>query len=353
MKVTKRRFNQLKKKLWKNPEVIDELFSNDRWLEHTNSDAPSKSQSEKMHQYILEHAFKIQGPEKLPYVSKHLTYQIFKYAAAAVIFTTISIGLWTYEWNTQPHALVKSEQRLHKKNIVVLPVVWELVTNTGSKIKKVHLPDLTVVDLYPQGTLKYEKGFSKPQRNIYLTGKSYFKVKRNPDRPFNVFAGGLKTTALGTSFTINTPAGRNRTSVILHTGKIVVSPELSTSRQKPVYLIKAESGLVYDIKSQVANLVAPKVTPFTKIPALETLINRDGNVLTLKNISLVEVIRLLGESYNVKIQSRRKEISNITYTGVVNLEKESLESVLQVIALINDMTVTKSADAYIIQKTNK
>lgn len=204
--------------------------------------------------------------------------------------------------------------------------------------------------LYPSGILKYEGDFSKTLRNVYLTGKAYFKVKKNPQRPFTVYAGGLKTTALGTSFTINTVAGKLQTSVQLHTGKIVVKPEDLKSSQKPVYLSTAESGLIFDRAQQSASLIQQPKTVKVK---LKVSLVREGNIITMKNIPLKTVCKMLSESYNVKILPD-DSINNITYTGEVNTDKENIESVLNVICLINNMSLSRGPDQeYILQTSNK
>jgi transmembrane sensor len=383
MKANDRRSNTLKTKLWNNPEVINKLLSDQDWLAHQEDAQLTEQQSGKMYDHILEHTQpqhqervspieqsrqKIQShqketnlpqeqelPEGQNYTAslRPLMYRITRYATAAVVFVALGFALWTFRWRPQPHADI--EVSAIQKDMV-FPVQWELVSNKTSKVKKVRLPDRSTVALYPGGTIKYETLFRKPNRDIYLSGKAYFKVQKNPYRPFSVYAGGLKTTALGTSFTINTIAGHQQTSVKLHTGKIVVSPELASSRQKAVYLTAAESVLMYNTVLQVASLVHQRtsIKPVAKQPVFEKVLERNGNTLTIKNIPLAEVIKLLSESYQVSIQSDARDIDNITYTGVVNLEKDSIESVLQVIALVNNMTVSKGEqDTYKLQKSNK
>jgi transmembrane sensor len=383
MKATDRRSNPLKKKLWKDPEVINQLLSDQEWLAHQEDAQLTEEQSGKMYDHILEHT-QPEHPELVSTIEQSrqeiqshqkdtnllqeqellegqnyteslrpLIFRITRYSTAAVVFVALGFALWTFRWRPQPHADI--EVSAVQKDMVS-PVQWEVVDNTTSKVKKVRLPDRSTVALYPGGTIKYETAFRKLNRDIYLNGKAYFKVQKNPKRPFSVYAGGLKTTALGTSFTINTTAGHQQTSVKLHTGKIVVSPELVSSRQKAVYLTTAESGLMYNTVLQVASLVHPHtaIRPDVKQPVIEKVLERNGNTLTIKNIPLAEVIKLLSESYQVSIQSDARDIDNITYTGVVNLEKESIESVLQVIALVNNMTVSKAEqDTYKLQKSNK
>lgn len=65
------------------------------------------------------------------------------------------------------------------------------------------LEDGTEVWLHPSSTLKYPVCFTGPQRNVTLTGEAYFKVAKNPDKPFRVHCNGVVTEAVGTEFNIN------------------------------------------------------------------------------------------------------------------------------------------------------
>ena len=331
----------LKKKLWKNPEIINELFNNEEWKKYQYENKLTETESEKIYQNILQEVLRKKQLEENRYKLKSVVFGAAKYAAAAALILIAGWVIYQKGAPAKKTAMSSNQFAAVQKERITQPESWEEATNKNSWVQHVALPDSSVVSLYPHSTIKYEKGLSKPLRDIYLTGKAYFKVKRNPKRPFSVYAGGLKTTALGTSFTINTKEGRQRTSVRLHTGKIVVSPELKSSKQTPVYLTKAESGLTYDREKQVASLIK-KQAPVQAV--LETSLSQTGNRIIMKNIPLVKVISLLGDAYHVKITADRKEIGNITYTGEVNTDKEDIESVLRVICLINNMSLSKGAE---------
>lgn len=349
MKARNRYTDYLKKKLWKNPELIDEIFNNEEWKKHQSENELPVAASNKMYAHILQSVLRKKKAEENRSKLRSVFYTAGKYAAAAVFVLVVG---WIISINNSGVSKVKSS-RLAKvqHSIVSQPLAWVEVSNTDTDIAHISLPDSSVVTLYPQGVIKYEKGFSKPLRDIYLTGKAYFKVKRNPQRPFSVYAGGLKTTALGTSFTINTRAGRRKTSVQLHTGKIVVSPESKSSAQPAIYLSKAESGLLYDRRKQEASLMK---NPVLLKPVLEISLSHIGPKISMKNIPMLKVISLLIEAYQVKIIASNQEIGNITYTGEVNTDKENIESVLQVICLINNMTLSRGTDQeYILKNSNK
>lgn len=337
----------LKKKLWKNPEIINELFNNEEWKKYQYENKLTEAESEKLYKNILQEVLRKKQQEESRFKLKSVVFVAAKYAAVAALLLIAGWVIYQKGSPAKKREVTTSQFETVQKDNIAQPENWEEATNANSWVLHVALPDSSVVSLYPHSTIKYEKGLSKPLRDIYLTGKAYFKVKRNPKRPFSVYAGGLKTTALGTSFTINTKVGRQRTSVQLHTGKIVVSPELKSSKQAPVYLTKAESGLTYDRGKQVASLMKKQI-PVKLIP--ETSLSQTGNRIIMKNIPLVKVISLLGDAYQVKIIADRKEIGNITYTGEVNTAKENIESVLRVICLINNMSLSKGTEQEYILK---
>lgn len=348
---TKNRYTEyLKKKLWKNPEIINDLFNNEEWKKYQYENKLTEAESEKIYAAILQEVLRKKQQEENRNNLKAVFSAAVKYAAAAVFL--LIAGWIIYQSGSADKKAEPDTAKFTalKKNEIIQTVSWEQETNQNSWVEHVALPDSSVVTLYPHSTIKYEKGLSKPLRDIYLTGKAYFKVKRNPERPFSVYAGGLKTTALGTSFTINTKDGKHRTSVQLHTGKIVVSPELISSKQAPVYLTKAESGLTFDRKRQLASLMKEQI-PANPVP--ETSLSHAGNRIMMKNIPLVKVISLLSDAYQVKIVADRKEIGNITYTGEVNTDKENIESVLRVICLINNMSITQGTEQEYILKLSK
>lgn len=347
MKARKRGTEQLRKKLFKNPEIINDLFSNEEWEQHQPTDELSEEKSAAMQQRILQLIELKENAEARKLSIRSGFYTAGRYAAAAAVFLIFAWVVYQ-DWNPAKPAKDFNIAAVKNNSADQNTIIWDEVSNNTDAVKHIPLPDSSVVALYPQGKLRYEKGLSKPFRDVYLIGKAYFKVKRNPARPFSVYAGGLKTTALGTSFTINTVAGNERTSVKLHTGKIVVSPETSTSKQQPLYLTKAESGLIYDRQSQLASAMK-QPTPVKIIP--ETSLTHEGNLITMKNIPLVKVVALLSNAYQVSIQANNKEIGNITYTGEVNTATESIESVLNVICLINNMSLSRGAEQeYILQK---
>lgn len=80
-------------------------------------------------------------------------------------------------------------------------------TTTGQRARIV-LSDGTEVRLGPSSRLRYPAGFGPDGREVTLEGEGYFRVARDPRRPFRVHAAGSVTRVLGTRFGVAaSPAG--------------------------------------------------------------------------------------------------------------------------------------------------
>lgn len=72
-----------------------------------------------------------------------------------------------------------------------------------NEMKKIQLPDSSVVYLNVKSTLSYNpKTFNTNKRRVDLVGEAFFEVKKNPEKPFIVYGGELITTVRGTSFVV-------------------------------------------------------------------------------------------------------------------------------------------------------
>ena len=75
-------------------------------------------------------------------------------------------------------------------------------TNTFNHALTVNMEDGSMVTLQPGSTINFPQHFHSDKREIYLAGEAFFKVSKNPGRPFLVYYNNLVTHVLGTSFNI-------------------------------------------------------------------------------------------------------------------------------------------------------
>lgn len=341
MKATKRGFT----KSVQYSRFIKKLFSNEEWQSFKPSSGLPEETSEKMYAFIIREVDMAREKEA---IRKNFRLKLLysgKYIAAASIITLVSFGLWFLATSEPGQPMKSPVAKLNKQTIPE----WEEIRNTGLNISKIHLPDSSSVKLYPNSSVRFAKIFKKDFRSIYLIGKAFFEVKKDPKRPFSVYAGGLKTTALGTAFTINTAERGKRTSVKLHHGKIVVR-SVAVPSQPPIYIAKAGAGLVYDPAMKTALLV-PVSRP-VKLAPEASIIYEEGAII-FKNTPLLSVMQVLKETYQVKINAENSIIGNTTYTGKIDPQKETAEEVLKVICMINNLTLQSiGKQEFIIKKHN-
>jgi ferric-dicitrate binding protein FerR (iron transport regulator) len=133
-------------------------------------------------------------------------------AAAAAVLGIITTSAYLWQQEVMPATL-------HVKHM-------DTLSNNGPGVKLVHMPDGTAVWLNGYSMLMYDENYNVKKRELWLKGEAYFEVGANEEKPFSVNAGGLITTALGTSFNIATPSDADSSiHVSLISGKVAVSAE--------------------------------------------------------------------------------------------------------------------------------
>jgi ferric-dicitrate binding protein FerR (iron transport regulator) len=143
-----------------------------------------------------------QGPKKTHLRRFHPSYR----AVAALLVVLLGIGS-LITWQVQRYTR---------------PDVIRFVAD--GRIKKVQLPDSSVVFLNVGSTLSLDpKTFNTRKRRVSLVGEAFFKVKKDPEKPFQVDGGELLTTVLGTSFDVKAYPGVKENVVSVRDGVVEVA----------------------------------------------------------------------------------------------------------------------------------
>lgn len=129
------------------------------------------------------------------------------------------------------------------------PIEYVTVTNPSGKIQQVSLPDSSIVWLNASTTLHYARSFPK-HRKIKLEGEAYFEVTHDAQSPFQVDAGGIQTTVLGTRFNIKAYPSGETTNVSLISGKVKVADS-----SKDLAVLVPSTQLLYDRNDKIAKTV--------------------------------------------------------------------------------------------------
>lgn len=343
--------DQIRKKIWDDPAIIDDIFPDEDWQTFEGDPLHDHTPSIKMAKHIEEEILKEKDRQERSERRTRRLQRFTRYAAAAAILVLLSFNLWRWITPAEDSPTPSYVQQHEKSN---LDSIWTSVTNNEHHAKTLTLPDQSTLKLFAKSTVKYLRDFSADSREVYLDGKAYFSVTKDASRPFSVYSGETKTTALGTSFTINTRSHSKYTSVQLHTGKVVVASLANKPAFENVFLNRVGERLVLDADMRIVEHKRSVAKKPAAIASTSVEKKKNISLLQLDNIPLTEVFIALTAAYDTPIKIGEQAISKIQYTGSIDPQRETLEDVLTVVCLINDLRyVTESDGSYTIYSQDK
>ncbi|HVW61220.1 MAG TPA: FecR domain-containing protein [Puia sp.] len=315
-----------------NPEKLAQYLTEDSWEDFT-ADARQEVPTAKM-RHVIEDT--IGRPAATPPVAPVRRIH-FGWVAAASLAALTVLGFLLYK---------KAPGRVTPDIAAVAPLQIKKqapqskdIRNTSSKTLICFLPDGSKVGLSRSSTITFDSAFTNGRRDIFLEGQAVFTVKKDNARPFTVHSKGIATTALGTVFSVSDKKG-GYTMVHLFSGRVVVKKEKQDRSFKDIYLMPGQQLTINkeDFTIQIKDTrpaagVEKPVTP----SATQQALHFDSRPLT-------EIFSLLQKEYNVSISYDPATLQNMTFTGLLNRDKESLDSFLSTLCDLNDLSLKKISD---------
>lgn len=229
-------------------------------------------------------------------------------AAAAVMLLMLSTSIGIYL--TQNRA---SEQE---------PVYVERTMPAG-KTAILTLSDGSKVHLNSESTLRFPKQFGSKTREIYLDGEAFFEVTADEDRPFEVYAGNLKTTVLGTAFNVKAYPGEQQTQIAVEHGQVAVEKEDSTRMSM---LVTPNQWATFDKKNKKLKKESGDI---------HRIVAWKEGILLFHDRTVAEVTEMLERWYGTDIAVENEALNNCVLHG--EHKEESLENVLEAMQFALDM----------------
>lgn len=201
----------------------------------------------------------------------------------------------------------------------------------------ITLPDGSTVILNSNSSIVLNKDFNKCKRDVFLIGNAFFKVAKNPQKPFTVTTEKIATTALGTEFYVR---GRQTDSkdieIDLLEGKVKVADTRKNDKKTTVFLLPGEKG----VSRKGMNLQKGKFDSLQ----LRSWIN--GRIAFDKT-PMSNVLEQLEEWYQVKIIVKNPEIKKHFISG--EYQDASLQDVLKIVCFSIDCQYSFAGDSVIIE----
>lgn len=252
-----------------------------------------------------------------------------KWTAAAAMILLTAGAMWLHYNTGEKTTPVIAVAEIEKNPLIV-------ESNKSDSVRRLVLSDSSVVKLAQGSSISYHASFDTGRRDIRLSGKAIFEVKKNAERPFTVYAGNISTTVLGTRFMMNTLL-QNKISVRLFEGKVVVRSAVGTLGMKDVYLKPGEQ-FVMDNRSRQFTVKSFRETRNIPLPVQVT--DTTSISLEFNQEPLGKVLASIGKQYNVAFKFSDNSFNNMLITGKL-LPSDSLDVVLSMLGNINGLAFKK------------
>jgi transmembrane sensor len=234
---------------------------------------------------------------------------------AAAVLILIGAG-WIF--------FVVKQQREPRVSVLVSKTIIQ--QSVKGQTKFVMLPDGSRVVLHGNTRIEYDRDFNSQTREVSLSGEAYFDVVhlntagRKP-RPFVIRTGKIRTTVLGTAFSIKSLPTGGEVVVTVTRGKVRVD-----DGERHTSLLTANQQMTYNTHTTVADEKAVKSQELT------AWVQAD---MVFQETPFGELAEMLAKRYGVKIAFQNPQLQNCLITGRFS-GTETLEEVFKVLTLTSN-----------------
>lgn len=162
-------------------------------------------------------------------------------------------------------------------------------TGPGQKMR-VKLPDGSSVFLNTLSSVQIPENYGAENREVILKGEGWFEVEKNPEKPFIVHAGKIRTLVLGTKFNVSAYRDDSIATVSLVEGKVQVDMGDDAAKRQ---ILKPGDQLIYTRKDSTAI-----VRSFIK----ESAVGWKDNILSFDYDTWPNAARKISRWYGVKVK---------------------------------------------------
>ncbi|WP_428666145.1 FecR family protein [Runella sp.] len=263
----------------------------------------------------------------------------FRLAASILLVVGVGFGLYTY-FNAESNLLTGIEESFTPQ---IADNYLERINQTDVP-QQLKLEDGSTITLYPKSSIRYPKPFAAAQREVYLNGKAFFDIAKNPQKPFWVYTYHISTQVLGTSFMVNSFADAKEANVEVKTGKVSVYTRKDLEKAKETNQ-NAMAGVILTPNQQVAFLKNEERLLKSIVAAPEIVVEAPKQEFIFEEAPVSHVFSFLEKIYGLSVIYDAKNMESCYLTA--NLSDESLFDKLDLICKITHSTY-EMVDAQII-----
>lgn len=200
--------------------------------------------------------------------------------------------------------------------------------NNGEGLLHIRLEDGSRITLQKNAKISFPQSFKGlVNRKVYLTGEAFFDIAKDPGKPFFVYANGLITKVLGTSFKITSNVGEKDATVEVTSGIVAVFSLVDKQAQDVSNTNMLNSIIL--TRNQKASYSSRDRTLITSLVNHPIALNETAFDSTFSNTPIESIFENIEEEYGIKIIYDEKSFHNRTFTG--DLSKITMYEKLEVI----------------------
>jgi transmembrane sensor len=200
------------------------------------------------------------------------------------------------------------------------PVYNELYAAFGTR-SALKLSDGTAVWLNSGSSIKYPDRFIGNNRKVFLKGEAYFEVESDLKKPFIVETKSLSVKATGTKFNVSGYESYNEAEVTLVSGKVEVRTTDDNKNVKSSKL-NINQHLSFNKFNGTTSISDEDTYKYTSW--------KDGKLI-FRNEPLSQVVKKIGQVFNIDIEVQGKEIQDYSYRAT--FQDESLTEILKLLKI--------------------
>lgn len=192
---------------------------------------------------------------------------------------------------------------------------------------------------------RLEVRFSPQQRHIrLLTGQAWFRVAKNPNRPFIVDAGDQRVTALGTAFDVRFDPDASNVQVTLVEGKVTVAAQHSALLQ----LFRVEPPVHIMTPGELLVIADDRPAVMAQADVARIVSWRDGQIM-FDGEPLAKAIAEVNRYSTTAVELADPQLADLPVSGVFNAGYA--QSFVETVSAHYGLAVTKRPDdSYVLAR---
>ena len=267
--------------------------------------------------YIFDRMKQQMGKE----TDKRLPFMQVLYRSAAILllpFVALSVYLLVQQINS---------------NRPMQTEIAEILDPSGTQ-SRITLADGSVVTLKDGSRLNLKNSFMGGTREVTLVGEAFFEIAHNPNKPFIIHTGRVRTTVLGTSFSIKAMPGENSITVAVAEGKVKVE-----DGSKLLATLEANQQFIHGIEAEYLQ---------EKEVVVEHEIDWIMHELFFSNMPFGDIVQELAIKYGVNIVIESEALRRRRITALLD-NRESIDELMKFLSESYHATFTVQGKTYVIK----